>query len=394
MVLCPNVLPCVSEKTIEPIISKGAGNIMMRPELLESPSFTTEDYSVKKIEKRLERVEGRAEDRFRYFSKSPAMTHVNEMITYLRKQAMKGESEESNILIRGEAGTEREGIARTIYAGSRRGKGPWFHISCANSTEKELERELFGNSTGEIGILELADQGTLFLDEIYALSLDLQNKIMQFILEKTYISQGTPTTHVADVRIIAGSTLDLKEKVSSQKFREDLYQKVSQVSLEIPPLRDRSNEILNMAYFFAERAFSNLGKKFLGFTQDAGDFLQEHSWPGNTHELYHLIERASLITAENAPVSITEILPSRRTGNQTTVKPALVISPFANGFDSYMQIKKNWNNNFEKDYLAGALERHEGNVSSAAREAKLDRSNFLRLLRRHGLRAQEFRKAA
>ncbi|MBI3534561.1 MAG: sigma-54-dependent Fis family transcriptional regulator [Deltaproteobacteria bacterium] len=376
---------------------------MIRPEILTNSSPEESDEYLQKLEKRLERLEGKTEDQFRYFSKSASMHSVNETISQLRKEAMRGDEEKSNILILGEKGTEREGIARIICASSRRGKEPWFHIHCASYTDTELENELFGN-TQTYGIFDLAEHGTVFLDNISSLSRDLQSKLLRFILEKSFVPTNSSVNHNANVRLIFGGDFDCNDKVKLGYFREDLHQKISEITIALPSLRQRKDDILNMAHFFVEKAFRLRGKTFPGFSEDLERFLIDYSWPGNAHELIHLMERIALISNANSPISLAEAISFHAqealldSPTNSEKKLELVISPNAApeslGYISYMQLKKKWNSHFEKDYLAAALDRHQGNVSSAAREAKLDRSNFLRLLRRHGLRAHEFRKAA
>jgi len=196
------------------------------------------------------------------------------------------------------------------------------------------------------------------------------------------------------------------------------------VVCELPPLRDRTEDLLPMATQFAERAFRNRGKVFEGFASDAEAAVSSYSWPGNVREMLNYMERVALIWQGSGKVSESHLsLPGRSSAmtSHPQSQPAeleskgastssyaeavmdgprlqSVVSPFQApgqaGVEGYMALKKKWSDQFEREYLSTALRRHSGNVSAAAREAQVDRSNFLRLLRRYGLRAQEFRKAA
>ena len=362
---------------------------------------------VDRLEARVERVEGKAEDKFWYVSKSRAMTQVNEWLTILRREAMRGGAEEPAVLILGESGTGKEGIARMVHAGSSRGKGPWIAVNCANFSEQLLESELFGHERGAFtgantlkrGLFEIAKGGTLFLDEIGEMDVKLQAKLLRVLQEKVFRRVGGTADLETDVRVVAATNRDLKSKVSSGGFREDLYHRISRVVMEIPALRERSEDIAPMATQFAERAFRSRGKTFSGFTPDGEESLRSYNWPGNVRELLNVVERTALVWEGNGPINTKVLgLPTSSTMSVGGAKLELVASPFSapenSGVDNYSDLKKKWMDSFEREYLVTTLNRYGGNVSAAAREAKLDRSNFLRLLRRHGLRAQEYRKAA
>ena len=362
---------------------------------------------VERLEARVERVEGAAEDRYWFVSKDPSMEKVNEWLGVLRREAMRGEAEEPTVVIVGESGTGKEGIARMIHAGSRRGKGPWVALNCANFNEQLLESELFGHERGAFtgattmkrGLFEVAQDGTLFLDEIGEMDVKLQAKILRVLQERTFRRVGGTVDMESDVRVIAATNRDLQAKVRDGLFREDLYHRLSRVVLELPALRERKTDVLVMARNFAERVFRSRGKKFTGFTPDAEASIVGYTWPGNVRELLNVVERSGLIH-EEGPVGLRELsLPAPGSAARPVVGPRLelVKPPFtaeAGGQGGFMTLKKSWTDSFEREYLLSVLERNYGNVSAGVREAQLDRSNFLRLLRRHAIRAQEYRKAA
>jgi DNA-binding NtrC family response regulator len=366
---------------------------------------------VDRLEARVSRVEGKSEDKFWYVSKSDAMTKVNEWLNVLRREAMRGDAEEPTVLILGESGTGKEGIARMVHAGSRRGKGPWVAVNCANFNEQLLESELFGHERGAFtgaqalkrGLFEIAKGGTLFLDEIGEMDVKLQAKLLRVVQEKTFRRVGGTADMDTDVRVVAATNRDLQERVESGGFREDLYHRLSRVVVEVPSLRERKDDVVPMATQFAERAFRSRGKTFGGFSPEAEEAFRGYTWPGNVRELLNVVERTALVWEGNGPLSAKALsLPIAPGGaaahNLYAPRLEAVTSPFqpasAAGVESYTDLKKKWSDQFEREYLVSVLNRHGGNVSAAAREAKLDRSNFLRLLRRHQLSAQEYRKVA
>ncbi|MCM2276700.1 MAG: sigma-54 dependent transcriptional regulator [Oligoflexia bacterium] len=356
---------------------------------------------VGRLEARAERVEGRSEDKLWYVSKSPAMGKVNEWVTILRREAMRGEAEEPSVLVLGESGTGKEGIARMIHAGSRRGKGPWVAVNCANFNEQLLESELFGHERGAFtganslkrGLFEIAKGGTLFLDEIGEMDVKLQAKLLRVLQEKVFRRVGGTADMQTDVRVVAATNQNLQTRVKEGKFRDDLYHRISRVVIEVPTLSERSDEIVPMARQFAERAFRARGKVFGGFAPEAEAALCGYSWPGNVRELLNVVERTALIWEGQGALTAKSLsIPSNATASSGGSRLELVkpqIDP--NSTDSYTELKKKWSDSFEKEYLIATLVRHGGNVSAAARDAKLDRSNFLRLLRRHGLSAEAYR---
>jgi len=365
---------------------------------------------VSRLEARVERVEGRTEDKFWFVSKSESMNKVNEWLSVLRREAMRGGGEEPSVVILGESGTGKEGIARMIHAGSRRGKGPWVAVNCANFSEQLLESELFGHEKGSFtgansmkrGLFEIARGGTLFLDELGEMDQKLQARLLRVLQEKVFRRVGGTVDLETDVRVVAATNADLINKVQAGQFREDLYHRLCRVVVEVPPLRNRTEDVLPMAKEFCQRAFAARGKVFPGFTPEAEAAMTQYNWPGNVRELLNVIERTALIYQGTGAIGHKSLAIQAPAVSMTPVhipagKLELVKGPTdvnLSPTESYTDLKKKWSDAFEREYLTAVLGRHGGNVSAAAREARLDRSNFLRLLRRHRLTAQEFRKVA
>jgi len=397
-------------------LRKGAQDYLEKPfdmdELSHSVKRCIREYQLEKenkdlvgrLESRIERVEGKAEDEFWYVSKDPVMTKTNEWLTVLRRESLRGDAEEPAVLILGESGTGKEGIARMIHAGSRRGKGPWVAVNCANFSEQLLESELFGHEKGAFtgaatqkrGLFEIAKGGTLFLDEVGEMDVKLQAKLLRVVQEKTFRRVGGTADLETDVRIVAATNQDLDQRVKGGKFREDLYHRINRVVLEVPALRDRTTDIVPMAAQFCERAFLRRGKTFTGFSPEAEEAVRGYSWPGNVRELLNAVERLALVWMGSGtiPASAFSIPTGARApgGSKLELVASPYQSPENSSADGYMELKKRWCDNFEREYLVSTLNRNGGNVSAAARESKIDRSNFLRLLRRHGLKAGSYRK--
>lgn len=401
----------------------GASNYLEKPfdmeDFMHSINTCMREYNLEKenedllsrLEARVERVEGKTEDQYWFVSKSKSMSNTNEWLNILRRESMRGEAEEPSVIILGESGTGKEGIARMVHLGSRRGKGPWVAVNCANFSEQLLESELFGHEKGSFtgagqakrGLFEIARDGTLFLDEIGEMDIKLQSKLLRVLQEKVFRRVGGVADIESNVRIIAATNKNLEEKTKSGSFREDLYHRLTKVVLTLPALRERNEDIIPMSKQFAEHAFKSRGKHFEGFTPEAEFSLQNYPWPGNVRELLNVIDRIALVWQGTGVVSEQHLsLPAspylNRGGQSTSSSLRSVVSPFqtpqSEGVQSYMELKKKWTESFEKEYLSSALARHSGNVSAAAREAQLDRSNFLRLLRRYGIQSIQFRKAA
>src|SRR6185436_6591748 len=209
----------------------------------------------------------------------------------------------ASVLIMGETGTGKELIAEMIHRASPRAKQPLVRLNCAALSESLLESELFGHEKGAFtgaigrreGRFEQANGGTVFLDEVSEIPPSTQIKLLRFLQERTFERVGGNETLKVDVRIIAASNRDLKQRIAEGQFREDLFYRLNVVTLEIPPLRDRVSDINELAAFFLGRYADENGKRIEGFSEDALAALRSHSWPGNVRELENAIERAVVL---------------------------------------------------------------------------------------------------
>jgi len=229
-------------------------------------------------------------------SKSPEIRDIYKIIKKVAKS-------NASILINGETGTGKELIASLVQFISDRSEKPFVKVNCAALPENLLESELFGHEKGaftgayqtRIGKFEEAHEGTLFLDEIGDMHLSTQAKILRVLQEQTFCRLGANRTIDVDVRVIAATNKNLLEEIEVGNFRDDLYYRLNVVPLEIPPLRERREDVLNISDFFLRKFSKEIKKEVKGFSKETKAVLQNHSWPGNIRELRNFIERAVLV---------------------------------------------------------------------------------------------------
>ncbi len=230
---------------------------------------------------------------------SPLMRRVQEDI-------QKVTNSRATVLIRGASGTGKELVARAIHHGGSRANKPFIKVNCAALSAGILESELFGHEKGaftgahdrKIGRFELADGGTLLLDEVSEINVELQAKLLRALQEREIERVGGSTTIPVDTRIVATSNRNLEEAVAAGKFREDLFFRLNVITLQLPPLRDRKEDIPNLADHFLRKFNTENGKQIQGFTDEARTALLAYNWPGNIRELQNAIERAVVLSVE------------------------------------------------------------------------------------------------
>jgi Nif-specific regulatory protein len=288
------------------------------------------------------------------------------------------------VLLLGENGTGKEVVARSIHFGSRRRKHPFIAVNCAALTETLLESELFGHEKGAFtdahearaGKFELAAGGTLFLDEIGDMSLSGQAKLLRVLEEKTIVRVGGSKTIHTDVRVLAATNQKLAELVRAKHFREDLYFRLNVVSLELPPLRDRGGDIILLAEHFLREFSRKAGRRMPKFTAAARKRLESHTWPGNVRELRNLMERLAYLSSGDRiePEDLAFIL-SPAAGAPSIVDAGLSLN------DATHQ--------FQQQYIQRTIDRARGNVSQAAKNLGVHRSNLYRKMRQLGMETGE-----
>jgi DNA-binding NtrC family response regulator len=275
--------------------------------------------------------------------------------------------------------------ARAIHYGSVRAGRPFMPVNCGAIPAELVENELFGHERGaftsaatlQTGLIEEANGGTLFLDEIDCLPVFAQVKLLRFLQEKEYRPLGSSKIRRADVRIIAASNLNLEEAVANGKVRQDLYYRLNIISLILPPLRERREDIPLLAHYFLARYASELDKEVHEFSAEALQLLMVHHWPGNVRELEHVVERAVVLS------------------ESSTLQPHdLVISTPAvrnNGQESLQEAKAKEIARFERDYIQGLLSACKGNITRAAQVAKKNRRAFWQLIQKHQIDVARFK---
>ena len=281
-------------------MKKGAFNYLTKPinpdELLAVIKAALEKYELKR-----ENITLRSALKEKYtfsniIGKSPAMQDVFDMIRMVSKT-------QSNILIIGESGTGKELVARAIHVDSDRAGGPFITIDCATIPAEIMESELFGHEKGaftgahekKTGLLEHANNGTVFLDEIGDLDLNLQKKLLRFLQEREILRVGGAVRIKLNVRIIAATNKDLDQELLHKNFREDLYYRLNVVTIKMPPLRERRDDIPLLANHFLEKLDQVEGKMIKGLEESVLNAFLAYDWPGNVRELQNIVERAYIL---------------------------------------------------------------------------------------------------
>lgn len=285
-------------------IAKGAFDYYVKPvDIEELKIILRRGLYIQNLEKENKRLAEELHKKFRFqdmIGSSPSMVGVFNLIKNIAPT-------EATVLITGESGTGKELVAKAIHSLSSRKDKPFVIINCGAIPENLLESELFGHEKGaftdaytrRVGKLEVANQGTVFLDEIGEMSLGLQVKILRFLQEKVIERVGSNLPIALDVRVIAATNSDLKKRIEQGSFREDLFYRLSVINIELPPLRERGEDILVLAnYFFNKFVQEVPNKNIKGFSKDAKDLMLTYAWPGNVREIENRIHRATILAQE------------------------------------------------------------------------------------------------
>jgi len=318
-----------------------------------------------------------------FLGESPAMRGVYSIIERVAASSV-------DVLVTGETGTGKELVARALHQRSRRAAAPFVPVDCGAIPDALMESEFFGHEKGaftgadarRMGLVEFADGGTLFLDEIGELPLSLQAKLLRVLQERRVRRVGARHETSVDVRVIAATSRNLDAMVERGEFRRDLFYRIHVVRIDLPPLRERGDDIGLLAEFFANRAAQEMGKTVSGLSIDAYQVLKSYHWPGNVRELQNVVRRAVAMTRSAKPD--VEDLPDE------IVAAAGRSLPTADG-DGFFARRAEHVTKFEKHYLTDLLTRHHGDVTAAARDAKLPRGTLYRLMKSHALDGAAFR---
>ena len=322
---------------------------------------------------------------------APRLIGEDGKLRQVSQQLHRAAATDATVLLEGESGTGKELFARALHALSPRAEGPFVAINCAAIPEGLLESELFGYEKGAFtgaaqrkpGRFELAHRGTLFLDEIGDLPLALQAKILRAIEEKRFERVGgTQSLHV-DVRIVAATNRNLKQRVTERLFREDLYFRLSVFPIQIPPLRERGDDVLILARHFVERFCRDLNKKPLTLSPTAIEDLKAYAWPGNVRELQNCIERAVILTEGDSI--------HQRHLNLSFRPPAPAQSPAPSPWDqidlsgTLMEALRRVSTEAERRKIQAALRQAGGDKGRAADVLQLGYKALLQKIKTHGI---------
>ncbi|RMF56729.1 MAG: sigma-54-dependent Fis family transcriptional regulator [Calditrichaeota bacterium] len=299
----------------------------------------------------------------------------------------------TNILILGETGTGKELVARVIHESGPNADEPFVAINCTVLPETLLESELFGHEKGAFtgadrskpGKFELAGKGTLFLDEVGDMPEALQKKLLRVIQERCFERLGSNQSIPLEARLIAATHHNLSDAVQKGTFREDLYYRLNVVAINLPPLRERKEDIPLLATYFLQKYGERFGKKINQIDPEAMELLMSWDYPGNIRELENLIERA--VALERGSVLTRQSFPLEM--NSTTEQLPFDVPILTKNFQ---EAKRRVIDAFEKKYLTRLLEETGGNVSHAARISGLERQSFQRLMKKHNITSSQFRR--
>ncbi|HUV29476.1 MAG TPA: sigma-54 dependent transcriptional regulator [Acidobacteriota bacterium] len=339
---------------------------------LAKPFTDTELFSA--VERALDKLHSRRAARFgsdKKASRSHGILGESEALQNVFRAIGKAASTPVTVLITGESGTGKELVARAIHYNSNRVSAPFVPVNCGGIPEGLLESELFGHVKGAFtgatdsraGFFQTADGGTIFLDEISETSLAMQVKLLRVLQDKQVRMVGDNRSRQVNVRIVAATNKDLQTLVAKESFREDLYFRLSVITITVPPLRERGNDVLLLAHDFAIRVAKELEKPPLRFSDDALQALKNYYWPGNVRELENIIQRLSVMT-DGDVIDVPDLPSLMRT---TTPRPA--------SFNRTLQ-------NVEQEYISNVLTSVGGNKTRAAEILGIDRKTLREKLKR------------
>jgi two-component system nitrogen regulation response regulator NtrX len=379
------------EREVPVIIISGHGNIELavKATRLGAYDFLEKPLSLDKVllvaQRALERKKLEIENRVLKadLGKKWQLVGDSEKMRALTQQIEMAAQSNSRVLILGESGTGKELVARLLHERSPRSNGPFIEVNCAAIPQELIESELFGHEKGsftgaserKIGKFELANEGSLFLDEIGDMTLQTQAKVLRVLESQVFQRVGGAKSIKVDVRIIAATNKDLSEEVKKAGFREDLFFRLNVIPITVPPLRERKDDIPQLAKFFIEVFASESGTRPKGFDTEVVRMFQAYNWPGNIRELRNAVERL-MIMVPSAVISAADIAALGMFDPGRGVRQS--------DFFSYATLREA-RDAFEKDFICRKLQENDWNISRTADAISVERSNLHKKIKSYGI---------
>ncbi|HEX8979231.1 MAG TPA: sigma-54 dependent transcriptional regulator [Parasulfuritortus sp.] len=365
-------------------IQAGAADYLTKPfeaeELLMAIQGALRLHDLMLENQRLHAVVSDARPRKRLVGDSAAMRRLREEIGRVAPYR-------TNILITGESGTGKEAVARCIHENGPRADQPWVALNCSAIPRDLMESELFGYVRGaftgasqnRLGRLEQANGGTLFLDEIGDLDISLQGKLLRVLQEREFSPVGSDAVRRVDVRIIAATNRDLRQRVKDGSFREDLYYRLDVYTIQVPPLRERLEDVPDLAAAFLAELRSEMNKPVQGFTREALAALRGYPWPGNVRELRNAVERA-LLSCQDALIELDD-LPDRLSEGGHSHHNEKATGPGPEGLDAWLEER-------ERRAIVAALAACDGVQAQAARKLDITERSLWHRVKKLGIKVE------
>ncbi len=374
------------------IIISGYGTIEASVEAIQLGAFDfiEKPFTSKKlfecVDKALlsENIDGKSEKNKDPIIETEGIVYKSEEMSEVIRQVKQIAPQLMNILVAGESGTGKELIARVIHKLSDRHDQPFVPVNCGALPENLFESELFGHERGAFtgavktkpGLLEFANQGTFFFDEIGDMSQQLQVKLLRMLEDRKIRRVGGQKEISIDVRIIAATNKDLEKEVAAGSFREDLYYRLNTIQILIPPLRERTDDIVPLLEHYLNGLCEKENKPIKSFSPEAKDMLKAYPWPGNVRELQNMIGRAYYLCTSR--VIQKDDLPKYITKDSSLISSSVINL-------QYKEAKEQTISDFESEYLAHHLKKNKGNISKTAIECGLDRRSLHRLISKYNI---------
>jgi two-component system response regulator PilR (NtrC family) len=340
----------------------------------------------RRLEDEVKTLRKALKDKYRFENIVGKNRHMQEVYALIEQAA----PSRSTILIQGESGTGKELVAKAIHANSARSDKPFVVVNSGSMPSDLLESNLFGHVKGAFtgavsskkGLFEVADGGSIFFDEVGNIGVDVQAKLLRVIQEKEFMRLGSVDTVKVDVRIVAATNADLKQMVAEGTFREDLYYRINVITIALPPLRNKADDIPLLAQHFLDKYGSENRREGLRIEDDALELLKHHSWPGNVRELENAIERAVVLAPPDGNISAELIREYIEPVSFEAAPPKVTVPPEGLPMKDVVQ-------EFQKQLIIDALRRSNGVQKEAATLLDVKPTTLNEMIKRHGIKEED-----